>query len=245
MSYDTRLALMCGVDIPIPECQITVHQPTIKEIAFIGELEFFTGVQTLCINKNMLIQDETLLANTNNFQIFMLIMQETETADKKEAVEQVFSIIFPNWRVFFTPRSVMLNNTTDNINVVIDENNFEAFQRVLYQIFCIKDGPMNTQTFNPGDKKAKEIADKLMKARQRIAAQQGEGENSIFTQYVSVLTVGLNSMSISDCYNLTMFQLFDLLERYMLHMNWDLDVKSRLAGGKPDVHPDNWMKNIH
>jgi len=41
-------------------------------------------------------------------------------------------------------------------------------------------------------------------------------------------------MSISDCYNLTMYQLFDLVERYMLYINWDLDIRSRLAGGKPD-----------
>ena len=85
MNYDSRLALMCGNDIPIPECQLTIHQPTLKEIAFIGETEFFTGIQTLCINKNMLTQGETLLENTNNFQIFMTVMQEKETADKKNS----------------------------------------------------------------------------------------------------------------------------------------------------------------
>jgi hypothetical protein len=52
-------------------------------------------------------------------------------------------------------------------------------------------------------------------------------------------------MSLEDCLNLTMYQMFDLVERYMLWTNWDLDVKSRLAGGKPDSKPDNWMKNIH
>ena len=30
-----------------------------------------------------------------------------------------------------------------------------------------------------------------------------------------------------------------------MFVNWDLDVKTRLAGGKPDTQPDNWMKNIH
>ena len=104
---------------------------------------------------------------------------------------------------------------------------------------------MTTQAFNPGSAKAKEIADKLMRARQRVAAQKAEGEGSIFAQYISVLTVGLHSMTIEDCQNLTMYQLFDLVERYMLFTNWDLDVKSRLAGGKPDKQPDNWMKNIH
>ena len=243
MSYDIRLALMCGTDIPIPECQLILHQPKLKEIALIGEKEFFTGIQTLCINKNMINQGETLLANTNNFQIFMTIMQEKETIDKKEAIKQLFPLIFPKQQLMLTPRSIILKN--DNENIVIDESNFETFQSIIGQVFCINTGPMDTRAFNPADKKAKEIADKLMRARQRVAAQKKDGDGSIFAQYISTLTVGLSSMSIEDCTNLTMFQLFDLVERYMLWVNWDLDIKSRLAGGKPDKPPENWMKNLH
>lgn len=234
---------MCGSDIPIPECQIVLHQPKIKEIALIGDADFFTGIQTLCINKNMLMQGETLLENTNNFQIFMTIMKEKETEDKKEAVKQLFPLILPKQKLILTPRSITLRGE-DNESVVIDESNFDIFQNVISQVFCINSGPMETQMFNPQSKKAKEIAEKLMRARQRVAAQK-QSEGSIFTQYLSVLTVGLNSMSLEDCKNLTMYQLFDLVERYMLWTNWDLDIKSRLAGGKPDKQSDNWMKNIH
>ena len=94
-------------------------------------------------------------------------------------------------------------------------------------------------------KTAKEIADKLMRARQKVAELKGATNTSIFTQYLSILTVGLSSMSLFDLMNLTMFQLYDLVERYMLYVNWDLDAKTRLAGGKPDSKPDDWMKNIH
>ena len=241
MAYDSRLALMCGADIPIPECQLVIHQPTLKEIALIGESEFFVGVYTLCINKNMINQGETLLEDTNNFQIFMMIMQEKETADKKEAVKQLFSLIFPKQQLLITPRSIILRDS--DVSITIDEKNFEALQKIANEIFCINTGPMETRTFNPQGKKAKEIADKLMRARQRVAEQKAEG--SIFSQYISTLTVGLNSMSIFDCEKLTMYQLFDLVERYMLYVNWDLDIKSRLAGGSSDKQPDNWMKNIH
>ena len=242
MAYDMKLALMCGSDIPIPECQLVIHQPKLNEIALIGDADFFTGIQTLCVTKNMITQGETLLTDTNNFQIFMTIMQEKETVDKKEAVKQIFPLICPKYSMIFTPRSIVLRN--DNETITIDENNFEAFQYVLTQIFCINTGPMETQSFNPQSQKAKEIADKLMRARQRVAAQKGD-KGSIFAQYMSVLTVGLNSMSLEDCSKLTMYQLFDLVERYMLYINWDLDIRSRLAGGKPDKQPDNWMKNIH
>jgi hypothetical protein len=40
---DTKLSLMIGVDIPIPECKLIAHQPTLRDIAFIGETDYFVG----------------------------------------------------------------------------------------------------------------------------------------------------------------------------------------------------------
>ena len=59
-----------------------------------------------------------------------------------------------------------------------------------------------------------------------------------------MLTIGLH-ISMLEMKKLTMFQLYDLVERFMLWTNWDIDMRSRLAGAKPDEHPENWMKNIH
>lgn len=239
---DYRLALMCGTDIPVPECQITIHQPRIKEIALIGEKDFFIGAQCLCVNKSMTSQDENVLANTSNFQIFMTIMSEKETRDKKEAVMQLFSLLLPNYQVFFTPRSIMLKN--GELNSLIDENNFDDLQKVLKEVFCFNSG-MGQDSFNPGSEKAKEIAAKLMKGREKIAKEKGDDNGSALIQYTSVLTVGLNSMPLKEVIDLTLYQLYDLVQRYTLFIHWDLDVRTRLAGGKPDSQPDNWMKNIH
>ena len=240
---DKRLALMCGTDIPVPECQIVIHQPRLKEISYIGETDFFTGIQYLCLNKSMFVKDENALEDISNFQIFMTIMSEKETIEKKKAVQQVFTLIFPDYKVFLTPRSITISQGQETF--LIDENNFEYLQAALSDICCLKTGPMDQQSFNPHDAKAREIAEKLMRGRQRVAAQKGETNVSIFTQYLSILTVGLGSMSLKDLSDLTMYQLYDLVERYMLYVNWDMDVRCRLAGGKPDSQPDNWMKNIH
>lgn len=240
---DIRLALMCGTDIPVPDCQLVIHQPRIKEIALIGEREFFTGVQTFCIDKRMFVQDKALLESTNNFQIFMTIMSEKETADKKLAVQQVATLFFPEYKINFTPRSIIFSGKGGMITV--DENNFEPLQDALTAICCLRSGPGDQQSFNPANDKAAEIARKLMRGRQIVAEQKGETNTSIFSQYLSTLTVGLHSMSLQDLMDLTMFQLYDLVERYMLYINWDMDIRSRLAGAKPDSKPDNWMKNIH
>lgn len=238
---DIRLALMCGKDFPIPECQLVIHQPKIEEIALIGEKDFFSGIQSLCLNKSM-FADETVLKATNNFQIFMTIMSKPEAADKKFAVQQVFPLIFPNHKVSFTPRSLILIEKEGTI--MIDESNFEFLQEALSEICCLKSNQQDQMTFNPANKKAKEIADKIMRGRQRVAEQKGAANASIFSQYLSVLSVGLK-MPLQTLQQLTIYQLYDLMERYTLNINWDIDIKSRLAGAKIEGQPDNWMKNIH
>lgn len=240
---DIRLALMCGTDIPIPECQLVVHQPRIKEIALIGEQDFFSGIHSLCVNKTMYVKDRSLLENTSNFQIFMMLMTEKEAIEKKIAVQQVCTLFFPKMKVNFTPRSILLMG--EGQTITIDENNFQFLQEAITNICCLKTGPQDQQTFNPADDRAREIAEKIMRGRQRVAAQKGESNTSLFSQYLSILTVGLHSMSLQNAMDLTMYQLYDLVERYTLYTDWDIDIRSRLAGGKPDSKPDNWMKNIH
>ena len=241
--FDYSLGLMTGIDLPIPELQTVVHQPTIKEISMVGEQDFFIGIQLLCINKDLYLEDANL-QNITNFQLFMAIMQEKQTAEKKLAVQQVLTLLFPQMKVLFTPRSMLLKQ--GEIDIIIDEGNFEALQHLLTLQFCLKGS--GQEQFNPKGAKAKEIAQKLMRARQRVAEQKMQGKGggqSMFSNYLSILTVGISSMSLEDACNLTMYQLYDLVERYALYINWDLDVKTRLAGGKPDHPAENWMKNIH
>lgn len=250
MSYDMRLALMSGIDIPIPECKIVIHQPTIKEISFIGEQEYFTAIQVLCIQKESLLEDKALLSEFTNFKVFMMIMTDKTSILQKKAVEAAFSILFPNYSVTMTVRSLIFltkNNQDENQDsILIDDTNFEFLQNVISQICCLTHNSMQQAGFNPQDKKAKEIADKLMKARSRVAKQKGENNDaSLLGQQISVLTIGVGAMSLDQCLNLTMYQLFDLIERYSLYVAWDLDIKVRLAGGTSNSEPDNWMKIIH
>lgn len=244
---DIRLALMCGSDIPIPECQLTLHQPTIKEISYLGEIDFFTGIQCLCVDKKIITQDKTVLSKINNFQVFMTIMADEQAVGKKQSVIQSLQLFFPKYKIAITPRSIIfmdLNNSSETI--YIDENNFEYLQTIIFEVCCLNSKQNgNQQTFNPANKQAQEIAEKLMRGRQRVAQQKGEENSSLFVQYLSILTIGLHSMSLQNLMELTMFQMYDLIERFSLYMAWDIDIRSRLAGGKPDGSPDNWMKNLH
>lgn len=169
-------------------------------------------------------------------------MMEKEAAEKKKAVLAVCQLFFPSYKVMFTPRAMVFRNAENSI--MIDEGNFEFIQNTISEICCSNSGPMDQQSFNPVNSKAKEIAEKLMRGRQRVAAQKGETNISIFSRYLSILSIGLSN-PITQFLDFTMYQLYDTMERYRLYIAWDMDARCRLAGGKPDSQPDDWMKNIH
>jgi hypothetical protein len=62
-----------------------------------------------------------------------------------------------------TPRSVLLSGEGQTIQ--IDADNFEFLQEAISNICCLKTGPMDQQSFNPANAKAREIAEKLMRGR--------------------------------------------------------------------------------
>lgn len=241
---DIRLALMTGVDIPIPECQLVIHQPTIREISYIGEQDFFIGAQTICLNKDMIVEGKTLLENTTNFQIFMAIMNDKEMAEKKFSVQQVISLLFPQYKALFTPRSLIFKKETETFT--IDEQNFEFLQQMIIEVCGLKMGSGDQKNYNidPNNAKAKEIMNKIMNGRKRVAAQKQDGNSSIFGQYISSLAIGLR-YPLQFLLDSTIYQLYDLLERFQLYTAWDLDVRSRMAGAKPIKEIENWMKGIH
>lgn len=234
---------MCGTDIPIEECQLILHQPTMEEISFIGTPNLWTGVQTILVSKNMLSLGETDLADITNFQIFMAIMTEKETADKKAAVLEVLNLLFPKEKIMITPRALVFNSEGNTI--MVDGDTFDFLADIVREVFCINSGPMEQQTFNPANAQAKAIADKIMQGRAKVAAEKGgESSANIFLQYMSTLSIG-TGIDLNKLKKYTVFQLYDSMERLSLNINWDIDIRSRLMGGSPDEPADNWMKDIH
>lgn len=220
-----------------------------------GELDYFSTIQTLCFDKMTIIaanpKGASRLLAMNNFQIFMtLINLPDQNAQKKiqDNLVTVFTILFPGYQLQILPGGfgMFLNNAEKEHSIMINENNFDVLQQAIQEVTAVRNntGGQNSN-FNPKGSKAAAIAAKIMRGRAKASANKGYSPDGVLARYVSILTVGLSSMSLEDCLNLTVYQLYDLVERYGLYIGWDLDIKSRLAGGKPDNKPDDWMKDIH
>ena len=101
---------------------------------------------------------------------------------------------------------------------MVNETNFDALKDILQEVACINSttGGQNS-SFNPNGKKAAEIAAKLLKGRARAAKDKGYSVDGTLTRYVSILTIGLHSMSLQDLLNCTVYQLYDLIVSYRVH----------------------------
>lgn len=240
---DLYLALMCGIDIPIPELQVICHPPTVKEIALMGESQYFGAMQYLCINKELFSQGETVLQTMTNFQILMKVLKESDK-DRKTSLTTLLSLLFPDYQVIIMPASI--NLLQDSQVIMIDDNNFDMFQEIIKEVLCVHNIFQGENiVYKPANNAAKRIANKIYKGRSKVAEIKAqEGGSSVLLRYLSVLRVG-PKIPIPESINYNLFQLFDLMERYTNSVEWDTDLKIRLAGGKPDHQVESWMKELH
>lgn len=242
-----ELLLLSGNDIPFPEARISIHQPRLREIAYIGEEVFFTGCEFLNFSKDMLQEKDKLsLVNQTNFEILMSIVKDKSPLgiNTKNAILLLLTLLFPEYEINIQDDAILLIN--QNEFTTLNKMNFDEFQKIIVQMFCLGRKKDNEQDYNPGGDRAKMIAEKLKKGRQRAAAAKGDGGQkiAIFSRYVSILSVG-ESKDMNSFMNYTVYQLYDEFERYELKQNSDVYLQARLAGAQDLEEVDNWMKDIH
>lgn len=244
------LTLISGIDVPIPEIGVNIHQPTIREIAYIGEKSFYEAAQTVIIQKedfingleNITQEDKTALSQMSNFEIFLKLVEANPLSNTK--VQMLLSLLFPDFNSSIEERFIFLVNPKEQKNILINDSNFEILQEVITTILCLQSG--NTkEEFNPQGDRAREIAEKIKRGRERAARLKGEKrqQSSFLSKYISGLGIGTNTLNIHNVLDLTLYQLLNQLERYGLYTQYNISIQAKMAGAK-DVEDVDWLKDI-
>ena len=241
---DNELLLLSGNDIPFIEAQVTIHQPTIKEIAYIGEEAFFTGCELINFSKNILPeQDKTNLEDKTNFDILIAILRERNAVMQRNrnCVEMVLALIFPWYTINISKDGIVLEKEEERH--LINNDNFETFKTVFNMMFSFSRD--ETRDYNPSGDLAKQLAEKFKKRHQKLAElKEGKKKIDILSRYVSILAVGEHK-DINSLLNLSVYQLFDEFERFKLKMSYDIYFQAKMAGAKDLKEVEDWMKDIH
>lgn len=249
------LLYLSGNDIPFKQAKLVIHQPKIKEIAYIGQDRFFAGCQLLTFSKNKISgQDRNNLESLNDFEILMAIIRNDDTVvkERKICMELVLTLLFPNYTLNFLPESIMLSQKNEKNQVerfLIDKNNFANFRQLLKIIFCLEDESFGVdQKYNVKGPQGRALVQKFRLRQKKLAklknANQKNQSISILSKYVSILAVGQNK-NMNDLLQYTVYQLFDEFRRFRLKEDFDRFISFKLAGAKDIEEKDYWMIDLH
>ncbi len=241
---ENELLLLSGNDIPYAAAGVVIHQPSLKEIAYLGEEVFFTGCEFLNFSKDMLTEeDKSHLESYSNFDILMSIMKEKNATVQKNklCIEMVLSLIFPTYQIEIKSEYISLVGQ-DEVEHQINNDNFEDFKDILVSMFRLT--KRDKSEYQPMGEMAKKIADKLKKRHQKLAESKEKQKIAILSRYISILATG-QKKDINALFQYTVYQLFDEFSRFQLKTSYDIYVQARMAGAKDMKDPEDWMKDLY
>ena len=252
-----KLLLDTKADIPCTAAQITIHQPSIAEIAPLGEPHFFVAVNSLTKDyKSMNLEDNSNLDSLTNFDILMSIMREKTDNSRLIfiSVAQLLDLILPQYKISFTPSSFILQSRDQKENEppqthMIDKNNFDEFSQIVYEMFGLAALMGETETdYNPQGDRARALVEKFKKKRELLAQlrrERGEDSelNSIFGRYLNILAIGEHKDK-NELKQYSVYQLIEEFKRFQLKETFDYTFQAKMAGATKIKDAKDWMQDI-
>ena len=240
-----ELLLLSGNDIPFPEARITIHQPRLREIAYITQSRFWPGCELLNFNKDAFsTQDKIDLSNLSNFNIIMTMIREKnlESQQARLNVLSILALLFPTYEIRLELQAIQLRNPQTNDVSRIDEKNFDHFKQILIDIFCLRNE--KNKQYNPSGSLSQKIANKLKRGQEKRAKLAPKTKISILSRYISILAVG-QQKDINNLMNYTVYQLMDEFNRFELKLHYDTWERFKVAGATGMQDPEDWLKDIY
>ena len=250
----TKLGLvLSGQPLPLESANIFVTQPKIKDIVLFGEEDFLSAVQMLTKMEDfvdMIKKGNIELEIISDFQLLMMMINQDETV--KSLILNLFTLIFPDYRVNVTENSIDFLLEQDDTNKIVGRIhpfNFEDFQTILNDAFLPHIENEREPDYNPVNDMAKKIADKIKAGREKVHAMQAqvEGPRSIFCDQCSTLAVGMQ-MDINIFFNYTPFQLYDVYKRYFEKVKSDFYMRVStmpLMDTSKMEEPLDWQRSLY
>lgn len=251
MSYSGDVGLyLSGGQVAVPECGIFVTPPTARQIAQYGEDKFFEAISLITRLEDIVLeikQGDSRLSRYDNFQILMMILQEQE--EMEDIFVSFFELICPNFTISFGDKSIDFKaDGSEYVNGRIHTYNYQSLKIILSELFLPQD--VQDEQYNPANEAAAKIAEKLRKAKEQIKNQRrpdGEDKTSIIALYTSTIAVGM-CLDINTVYNYTMFQIYDIYNRYWLKSKYDMYMKistTPMMDTSNMEEPRQWAQNLY
>jgi hypothetical protein len=230
-----KLTLMSGAPVALADIGISINQPRLKDIGFLGEEKFYRSLSLFLINKDKM----SIPVPMSDFDLFMHFVSNDQ--EIQQSVSDIFTLVIDELEsIKFYDTFIIINALGHEC--IIDEPKFLIIKEALISIFCLSASSFSGD-INPVNKKAQEIAEKLKRRKEQLAQDTGKQQEGIYSNLVSILTIGSNTLSLEDCLNLTIYQIQDLIKRFNLYEQYNKQIQALLQGAK-DIELVEWTKQL-
>lgn len=203
---------LSGQPVMIKSCNVMITQPSLRQIVVFGENAFLTAANFLG-EPNRYIEKireaNQDLDNYNDFQIFMAFLKQDESLRK--SIQKFFKLTFPEYNIDISEEINFFHE--DKKVGMVNPFNMEDFCGTIKNLFLLSQDMK--KAYNPANKKAKEIAEKLNKGKAKVQSKKGIDieKMTIIGNYTSILSIG-QGYDLNTLYTYTLFQIHNLFIRY-------------------------------
>jgi hypothetical protein len=246
MSLDLKLRLLGGIPIEVDKGVGRIKPLTVREIVDYGYTDYLMRLHFFTLELKDII-DADMSSEEFDITVFDIIVQNGND-DIKSELENALRLFLNEDRVEIDKEEhVVVIGEGDNVRY-IDRDNFDNVREVIKWQNCINKFSEEDDSDNSNDSDAvKRIKERLKQSKEALkqAKQEAdeEGGDIDLSDIISAVSSKSNSLNKINVYDLTLFQLYDEFKRLELIEQYDIGIKSMLAGAK-DVKLKHWSTKI-
>ena len=188
---DQVTLFLSGQDVPIPECNIIIHQPTLKQIALFKESNFLLAVNLFSDigrNAEKIRQNHPMIDQFSDFDILMALINQDQGL--QDSVQKFFQLVFPRYNIDINDTEIRFLEE-DRCVGIVHSRNYISFIETIKNLFLL---PTKRTDYDPANEKAAAIAEKFKKRKEILAKMKNKDEStvSLFGSYASILSIGMH-----------------------------------------------------
>ncbi|MCK9577531.1 MAG: hypothetical protein M0R51_16625 [Clostridia bacterium] len=238
MNIDDELKLLKGSSFFVNG--IEIKPLTIGEIVDLGYLQYHRYLKYFVENIEDYFKDiPDELKEIIPFDVFI-----RSDSDILNEFTNAIKFFFKEDKIKILGGDIQSTIFPENKNKLINRDNWLQYCKVVNIQNCVN--KTLDDDYNPKSSKAREIAEKLRKAREKINKIKSKNNEQLdFSDLISCLATNGNNLNLLNIFNLTMYQFNDQFKRMQMFEEYDINIRSLLAGADKDkIDLKHWISKI-
>ncbi|MCR8994651.1 hypothetical protein [Brevibacillus laterosporus] len=243
---DLKLRLFGG--LPVEAKGFGIIEPLkIREIIEFGYSDYMKCLNLISLELSDIVDDKEILNDEEITPIDFLLAFGGEEIERM--IEKALSFFLKGEAIVDKDNLQVLVNRDDAV-CAVNRNNYINIQDIIkWQNYVNSFEEKNLDNFNPADEEArkfKEKMERLKKEREKAKKRKSEADNDVddggnidFFDILSSISSMSNSINELNVLDLTIYQVYRKFKRMQIIDQYDISIKSTLAGAK-DIKIRHW-----